>query len=82
MNPAHHAGNTYLLHGPVEMNHVEIAAEMSGALGREITYRSIDLKGFKKRLDSDDKFSDTFSQLNGGRRRLSKRCVRGPKYSR
>lgn len=44
------------------MNHHEIAAEMSKALGREVTYRPIDLELFKKRLDSDAKFSDTFSQ--------------------
>ena len=61
-DPVAHSGKVYPLHGPVEMNHYEIAAEMSRALGREVTYRPIDLELFKKRLDSDVKFSDTFSQ--------------------
>jgi NAD(P)H dehydrogenase (quinone) len=61
-DPVAHSGKVYPLHGPVEMNHYEIAAEMSRALGREVTYRPIDLELFRKRLDSDVKFSDTFSQ--------------------
>jgi NAD(P)H dehydrogenase (quinone) len=61
-NPAPHAGKIYPLYGPVEMNHYEIAFEMSKALGREITYQPIDLELFKKRLGSDAKFSDTFAQ--------------------
>jgi NAD(P)H dehydrogenase (quinone) len=61
-NPEPHVGKVYPLHGPTEMNHHEIAAEMSEALGRNITYQPIDLDTFKKRLDSDSKFSDTFSQ--------------------
>lgn len=61
-DPAPHSGKVYPLHGPVEMNHDEIAAEMSKVLGREVTYRPIDLDVFKKRLDSDDKFSDMFAQ--------------------
>ena len=61
-DPVSHAGKIYTLHGPVEMNHHEIAVEMSRALGRQVAYRPIDLERFKKRLDSDDKFSDTFAQ--------------------
>ncbi|PRY05984.1 NmrA family NAD(P)-binding protein [Paraburkholderia sp. BL25I1N1] len=60
--PGPHAGKVYPLYGPVEMNHHEIAAEMSRALGRDVKYEPIDLELFKKRLDSDSKFSDTFAQ--------------------
>jgi NAD(P)H dehydrogenase (quinone) len=61
-DPAPHAGKVYPLYGPVEMDHYEIAAEMSKALGREVTYQPIDLDMFAKRLSSDSKFSDAFSQ--------------------
>ena len=61
-DPAPHAGKVYPLFGPEEMNHYEIAAQISRALGREVAYRPIDLDVFKKRLDSDDKFSDVFAQ--------------------
>ncbi|CAM2140478.1 NAD(P)H dehydrogenase (quinone) [Pararobbsia alpina] len=60
--PGTHAGKVYPLHGPVEMNHHEIAAEMTRALGRDVKYEPIDLELFKKRLDSDSRFSDTFAQ--------------------
>lgn len=60
--PAPHAGKVYPLYGPVEMNHHGIAAEMSKALGRTVVYEPIDLDMFKKRLDTDSKFSDAFSQ--------------------
>ncbi|WP_123029551.1 NmrA family NAD(P)-binding protein [Mycolicibacterium stellerae] len=42
MDPEPHAGQTYPLYGPVEMDHFEIAAEISRALGRTITYEPID----------------------------------------
>jgi len=41
-NPQPHAGQTYTLHGPVEMDHFQIADEISAALGRPITYEPID----------------------------------------
>lgn len=37
-NPASHAGKTYPLFGPVEMDHYELAEKISKPLGREITY--------------------------------------------
>lgn len=61
-NPAPHGGKIYPLYGPVEMNHYEIVSEMSKALAREVTYYPIDLELFKKHLNSDAKFSDTFAQ--------------------
>jgi NAD(P)H dehydrogenase (quinone) len=41
LDPGPHAGQTYPLYGPVEMDHFEIAAEISRALGRTITYEPI-----------------------------------------
>ncbi|MGF6372985.1 uncharacterized protein YbjT (DUF2867 family) [Paraburkholderia sp. RAU6.4a] len=61
-DPASHAGKVYPLYGPVEMNHHEIAAEMSKALGRTVSYQPVDLDLFKQRLNTDAKFSDTFTQ--------------------
>src|SRR5476649_529904 len=61
-DPTPNAGKVYPLYGPVEMNHHEIAAEMGRALGRKVAYQPIDLELFRKRLDSDDKFSNTFAQ--------------------
>jgi len=61
-DPATHAGKVYPLYGPVEMNHHEIAAEISKALGRTVTYQPVDLDLFKKRLDTDAKFGDTLTQ--------------------
>ena len=37
-NPKHHIGKTIPLSGPVEMDHEQMAAELSEALGRKITY--------------------------------------------
>jgi len=61
-DPSSHAGKVYPLYGPVEMDHHEIAAEVGKALGRKVVYQPIDLELFKSRLESDPKFSDTFSQ--------------------
>ncbi|MGV8921127.1 MAG: NmrA family NAD(P)-binding protein [Pseudomonas sp.] len=51
-NPAAHAGKVYPLFGAVEMNHAEIAAAVSQALGRTITYVPESLEGFETRLAS------------------------------
>src|SRR5215470_11395731 len=45
-NPAGHGGKVYTLHGPVEMNHTEIAAEMSEVLGAKIEYAPISIDDF------------------------------------
>lgn len=42
LDPEPHAGQIYPLYGPVEMDHFEIAGEISTALGRTITYEPID----------------------------------------
>ncbi|WP_061291043.1 NmrA family NAD(P)-binding protein [Herbidospora cretacea] len=41
-NPTGHVGQTYKLHGPVEMDHHEIAAAMSETLGLPVRYDPVD----------------------------------------
>jgi NAD(P)H dehydrogenase (quinone) len=47
-DPEPHQGNTYPLHGPVEMNHHEIAESFSKVLGRTITYEPIEVDQFAR----------------------------------
>lgn len=54
--PAGHEGKTYNLHGPVEMNHTEIAAAMSEVLGAKITYAPVSIAEFKQRMETRYKF--------------------------
>jgi NAD(P)H dehydrogenase (quinone) len=51
VNPAGHAGKIYTLHGPVEMNHTEIAAEMSEVLGVRIEYAPTSIDEFKQKME-------------------------------
>lgn len=55
-HPADHAGKTYTLHGPVEMNHAEIAAAMSETLGATIDYAPTSIEQFKQKMESVYKF--------------------------
>lgn len=50
-DPNSHAGKTYPLYGPVELDHHRIAAAMSRTLGREITYVPIELDEFRAELE-------------------------------
>jgi uncharacterized protein YbjT (DUF2867 family) len=50
--PRHHSGKTYTLHGPVEMDQAGIAAALSEALGRTITYRPTTLAQYRRRLEA------------------------------
>jgi NAD(P)H dehydrogenase (quinone) len=49
-DPARHAGQVYPLFGPKEMNHYEIAEEISKALGKPVTYKPISLDEFTEEL--------------------------------
>jgi uncharacterized protein YbjT (DUF2867 family) len=49
-DPAPHAGRVYPLFGRKEMNHHEIADEMSKALCRTVTYTPISIEEFTERL--------------------------------
>ncbi len=50
-NPAPHVGKTYSLFGPVEMDQNDIAKAVGEALGREVTYRPIEIGEFRRQLE-------------------------------
>jgi NAD(P)H dehydrogenase (quinone) len=50
-NPKGHGGKIYTLHGPVEMNHSEIASEMSKVLGAKIEYAPTSIDDFKQKME-------------------------------
>ena len=54
--PAGHEGKIYTLHGPVEMNHTEIAAAMSEVLGAKIEYAPTSIEAFKQKMEQLYKF--------------------------
>jgi NAD(P)H dehydrogenase (quinone) len=49
--PAGHEGKIYTLHGPVEMNHTEIAAAMSEVLRAKIEYVPTSIEVFKQKME-------------------------------
>jgi NAD(P)H dehydrogenase (quinone) len=51
-NPGGHAGQTYPLFGPVEMDHEQMAAELSEALGRKIVFEDISIEDYCKSLET------------------------------
>ena len=55
-NPQGHEGKIYTLHGPVEMNHTEIAAAMSKVLGATIEYAPTSITEFKQNMEQQLKF--------------------------
>lgn len=55
-NPAGHGGQTYTLHGPVELNHTEIAAMMSEVLGVKIEYAPTSIEVFRQKMEQLYKF--------------------------
>jgi NAD(P)H dehydrogenase (quinone) len=55
-DPTGHEGKIYTLHGPVEMNHTEIAAVMSDVLGTKIEYAPASLEAFKRKMEQVYKF--------------------------
>src|SRR6516165_953823 len=56
-NPKGHEGKIYSLHGPVEMNHTEIAAAMSEVLGAKIEYVPTSIEAFRQKMEQQYKFS-------------------------
>lgn len=49
--PAGHAGKTYTLHGPLELDQAGIAAAISEALGKTIVYQPLTLEQYRARLE-------------------------------
>jgi uncharacterized protein YbjT (DUF2867 family) len=60
--PQGHEGKIYPLHGPVEMNHTEIAAAMSEGLGIKIEYAPISIEAFEDRMENLYKFPPFLTQ--------------------
>ena len=56
-NPSAHGGKTYTLHGPVEMNHDQIAAAMSDVLGAKIEYAPLSIEEFRHEMQHTYKFN-------------------------
>ena len=54
--PAGHEGKIYTLHGPVEMNHTEIAAAVSEVLAAKIDYAPTSIEVFKQKMEQLYKF--------------------------
>jgi NAD(P)H dehydrogenase (quinone) len=54
--PKGHEGKIYALHGPVEMDHYQIAAEMSEALGAKIEYAPVSIEAFRENMENVYKF--------------------------
>lgn len=61
-NPEGHAGKTYTLTGPVEMNHTEIAAAMSNVLGTKIEYAPTSIEEFRNKMETLYKFPPFLTQ--------------------
>ena len=50
-DPAPHAGETYRVCGPVEMDYHGVAAAMSEALGRTVVYEPIEIPDYRRQLE-------------------------------
>jgi NAD(P)H dehydrogenase (quinone) len=55
-NSEGHEGKTYTLHGPVEMNHSEIATAISDVLGSKIEYAPTTIEQFRVKMENLYKF--------------------------
>ena len=61
-NPEGHGGKTYLLTGPIELNHTEIAAAMSEVLGATIEYAPTSIDEFRSKMENVYKFPPFLTQ--------------------
>jgi len=64
-DPAPHAGATYPLYGPVELNHYEIAETMSSVLGRDVTYVPVEFADFAAALERQGRSPHLIQHLSG-----------------
>jgi uncharacterized protein YbjT (DUF2867 family) len=51
-NPSEHKGQTYPLFGPVEMDHEQMASELSEALARKIVFQDVPIDEYCKSLET------------------------------
>jgi NAD(P)H dehydrogenase (quinone) len=61
-DPSSHAGETYKLFGPAEMDYHSIAAAVSEALGTRITYAPISIEEFGRNLEERHHYPPFFVQ--------------------
>jgi NAD(P)H dehydrogenase (quinone) len=61
-DPKGHEGKIYTLHGPVEMNHAEIAAAIGEVLGSKIEYAPISIEEFRRNMEQVYKFPPFLAQ--------------------
>jgi NAD(P)H dehydrogenase (quinone) len=61
-NPTPHAGQTYRLFGPIEMDYYGIAQAVSEALGTRITYTPISIEEFRQQLEERYHYPTFFLQ--------------------
>lgn len=52
-DPSNHAGKTYPLFGPKEMNQFEIAEILTDVLGRKITYHPVEIANYGEHMEND-----------------------------
>ena len=50
-NPEPHAGKSYPLYGPIELNHHEIAEKLTKTLGRPFAYKPLSIPEFQSRME-------------------------------
>ena len=50
-NPQPHAGKSYPLYGPIELNHHEIAEKLTKTLGRPFAYKPLSIPQFQSRME-------------------------------
>ena len=62
-NPAPHAGKTYELCGPVEMNYYDIASAISEELGRTIRYEPMEIADYRRQLEGLNMPEQTIQHL-------------------
>ena len=50
LHPDAHFGKTYALLGPVEMDHEQMAAELTTALGYQVNFEDMPIESFREML--------------------------------
>lgn len=53
-DPAEHIGKVYPLHGPIELNHEQIANVVSKVIGKDVVYAPSTLEEYRERLHTYD----------------------------
>jgi NAD(P)H dehydrogenase (quinone) len=74
-DPRGHAGQTYPLFGPVEMDHEQMAAELSEALGRRIVFEDVSIPDYLRSIAAMGVPAYIVQHLGGGYNRKS--CSEG-----